>query len=59
MDSTNHPSFIRVKIKQSKVDPFRKEVGIIIGRKKGETVPSGCFMAKRGATSSGSKMAGP
>jgi len=51
VDRTTHPSFIRVTIKQSKTDPFRAGVDIIIGRLKRELSPVAAvlsYMAKRG-----------
>ena len=51
VDSQERPSYLKVKIKQSKTDPFRKGVEIIIGRTGGPLCPVAAvlaYMARRG-----------
>ena len=43
VDSQERPSYLKVKIKQSKTDPFRKGVEIIIGRTGGPLCPVAAF----------------
>ena len=39
IDSHDHPSLIRLRIKQSKTDPFREGVEIFLGATKGDVCP--------------------
>ena len=51
VDSIAQPTFIKVRIKQSKTDPFRVGVDVIIGRTGGKLCPVTAvlnYLAKRG-----------
>lgn len=53
LDSPSTPSVIRVRIKQSKTDPFRKGVLICLGRTNNDLCPVGAvsaYLAVRGST---------
>ena len=45
VDNTLHPNYVQVTIKQSKTDPFRVGVNIIIGRTGGELCPVAALLA--------------
>ena len=52
IDSRTTPSYLVVKLKASKTDPFRQGVQIYLGRTDGELCPIGAilnYMVKRGA----------
>ena len=52
IDDPCRPTFLRVTIKQSKTDPFRKGVDLFIGRTGGDLCPVAAilsYMACRGA----------
>lgn len=54
VDSTTEPSYIQVKIKASKTDPFRKGVSVYLGRTHQEICPVAAilsFMVYRGSDS--------
>ena len=51
VDSMSQPSFIRVRLKQSKTDPFKTGVNVIVGRTNGPLCPVAAilsYMAKKG-----------
>ena len=48
VDNQANPSCLRVSLKQSKTDPFRNGVKIIIGRAEGPLCPVAAYMALRG-----------
>ena len=45
VDNTLHPSYVQVTIKQSKTDPIRVGVNVIIGRTRGELCPVAALLA--------------
>ena len=45
VDSIDNPSFMKVRIKQSKTDPFRSGVSIVIGRTGGPLCPVAAVLA--------------
>ena len=45
VDSLDNPSFIQLRLKQSKTDPFRKGVSIIIGRPEGCLCPVAAILS--------------
>ena len=51
MDSQQNPSLLRVPIKRSKMDPFRKEISHFLGRTKADICPMTAvvgYLKKRG-----------
>ena len=44
-DSLENPSFVKLRIKQSKTDPFRRGVSIVLGRKHTDLCPVEALLA--------------